>query len=265
MRYPRIKYIILFLCTSLASYSCMGGKRTPQKATRTIHAEVSLSFVSSITNEVLISHIGYQVSYNPTTKIPNWVAYELTKEETLGTVKRDNGFYPDPDLKTIQATFDDYRNNDGWDKGHMAPAGDMKWSSQAMHESCYFTNICPQNRNLNNGDWKSLEEKCRNWAQKFGSITIICGPIIGSMKHGTLGVNQVVIPDAFFKIILTVIDGKYEGIGFVYHNEAGHRPFLSYAMSIDNIEAVLGYDFFPYLPKDVETKIESSYNSSVWE
>lgn len=257
-----VKHLILTLCLSFLSYSCMGGKRVPQTA---IAKQSDMpSLVSAIANEILINHLGYIASYNSIAKIPNWVAYELTKEETLGIVKRDNGFYPDPDLNADQATFDDYRNNDGWDKGHMAPAGDMKWSSQAMHESCYYTNICPQNHNLNNGDWKILEEKCRTWAQKFGNIFIVCGPTIGEMKSGTLGANQVVIPDAFFKVILAKSADKYEGIGFVFENKAGHRNLSEYAMSIDNVESITGLDFFSYLPDKIENEMESYYSKDVW-
>ena len=214
----------------------------------------------------MVNHIGYTASYNPTTKIPNWVAYELTQEETMGTVKRDNRFYSDPSLPlNQQATFDDYRNDDYWDKGHMAPAGDMKWNEQAMLESCYFTNICPQNRNLNNGDWKSLEDKCRSWAQKFGCIYIVCGPIIGDMKNGTLGTNQVVIPDAFFKVLLVKVGKEYQGVGFIFENKAGHKRLGEYAMCIDDVERLSGMDFFHQLPDGIEEKVEAEFHNEVWD
>ena len=171
---------------------------------------------------IVLTYTGYTASFNPKTKLPNWIAYELTDDEVKGTVRRNNNYYQDPNLKEPQASNDDYRNSI-WDRGHMAPAGDMKWSKQAMLESCYFTNICPQNRNLNGGDWKSLEDKCRIWANAYGSIQIVCGPIVGEMKYGTLGDNKVVIPDAFFKVILAKSVDKYEGIGFVFENKAGHR------------------------------------------
>jgi len=241
----------------------MGGKR--QYETIKSSSIAISEFVSKIDGEILVSHVGYSASYNPLTRIPNWVAYELTKEETMGTVKRDSRFYNDPSIPlNLQATFDDYRNEDRWDKGHMAPAGDMKWSEQAMLESCYFTNICPQNRNLNNGDWKSLEEKCRSWAQKYGNINIICGPIIGTMRNGTLGKNQVVIPDAFFKIIMVKKSEQYEGVAFVFENKAGHRDLFDYAMSIDSVELITGLDFFGQLQNEIENEMESDFNKSFW-
>ena len=212
---------------------------------------------------IVLAYTGYTVSYNPQTKIPNWVAYELTAEETKGTVKRNNNYFPDPKLMGKQADNNDYRNS-GWDRGHMAPAGDMKWSEQAMLESCYFTNICPQNKNLNGGDWRALEERCRTWAQKYGEVQIVCGPIVGDMRNGTLGDNKVVIPDAFYKVLLVKVADGYEGIGFVFENKAGHKKLGEYAMSIDSVEQITGLDFFHQLPDRIENKAESEYHNEVW-
>ena len=212
---------------------------------------------------IVVEHTGYTVSFNSETKIPNWVAYELTAEKVAGTVKRDNGYYPDPDIKAPQADNNDYRSS-GWDRGHMAPAGDMKWSKEAMHESCYFTNICPQNRNLNAGDWNTLENKCRSWAQRYGSVQIVCGPIVGEMKQGTLGDNHVAIPDAFYKVLLVKMGEGYEGVGYVFENKAGHRALNTYAMSIDEVEALTGYDFFHSLPDKLERMVEAEVHQEVW-
>ena len=207
--------------------------------------------------------MGYTVSYNKETRLPNWVAYELTNEEVNGTVKRNGKFYPDPDAKGPQADYEDYRNT-GWDKGHIAPAGDMKWDEQAMLESCYFTNICPQNHNLNGGDWRSLEEKCRYYARCYGNVYIAAGPIVGENKNGVIGKNLVVVPDAFYKVLLVYKDGKYEGIGFYFENIAGHKPLPTYAKTIDEIETMTGIDFFFMLPDDIENTVESTVDETFW-
>lgn len=57
----------------------------------------------------------------------------------------------------------------------MCPAADNKWDKQAMRESFYMTNICPQHHNLNRGDWKELEDDCRRWVEESGTIYIACG------------------------------------------------------------------------------------------
>lgn len=127
--------------------------------------------------EQIIHHTGYTVSYNKDLKLPNWVSYELTRKETKGKEKRSNRFITDPQVRGLIATNTDYAHS-GYDKGHMAPAADMKWSPQAMKESFYFSNMCPQHPQLNRRGWKNLEEKIRDWAIADSAIIIICGPII---------------------------------------------------------------------------------------
>ena len=117
------------------------------------------------TPERILRRRGYITSYNSYTKLPNWVAWELNREKLVERESRTDKFLPDPDLSPAEAvTTDDYKRS-GWDRGHMCPAGDNRWHWRAMQESFYMTNICPQNHNLNRGDWKELEEACRAWAQ----------------------------------------------------------------------------------------------------
>lgn len=213
-------------------------------------------------SEERIEHFAYTVSYNPEWRIPNWVAYELTAQETQGTEPRAKHFEPDPDVKGVCPETRDYSNSD-YDRGHMAPAGDMKWNEQAMRESFYMSNICPQNHNLNDGDWKFIEEKARSWATKFGKLYIVCGPIV-SQNPQTIGYAKVAVPDAFFKVFLCKNDGKWQAIGFLCKNEAGHRRLSSYCKSVDEIESLTGIDFFPKLNDKVEAEIEADYELESW-
>ena len=219
----------------------------------------------SVASQVL-EYTGHTLSYNNVTRLPNWVAYELTKEEALGDNPRKDKFAQDKRANGAQATKEDYRNS-GWDRGHMAPAGDMKWDIKAMDETYYFTNICPQNHELNNGDWKELEEKCRDWALEYGNVYIACGPIVLNNEHGKLGESRVVIPDKFYKVVLLRKGGEYHGAGFIFHNPpkrnsrlsskpAPNRPLQSYLVTIDEVEQVTGMDFFPALPDSIENAVE---------
>jgi len=223
------------------------------------------SMSDDITSQIR-HYTGYTLSYNNETRLPNWVAYELTGKEAQGDNPRKDKFARDPQVKGAQADKEDYRNS-GWDRGHMAPAGDMKWSTKAMDETYYFTNICPQNHELNSGDWKELEEKCRKWAEKYGSVYIVCGPIITENIHGKLGENKIVIPDKFFKVILIQKDGKWQGAGFLFNNPPkrksrlstkapASRPLESYMVTIDEVESITGLDFFHKLPDSVEKAVE---------
>ena len=102
--------------------------------------------------EQVIRHKGYTVSYNSDYRVANWVAYELTSQEAKSNAaERSNKFVRDPMVKGASAENGDYTRT-GYDRGHLAPAGDMKWSAQAMRESFYLSNITPQKPGLNRQD-----------------------------------------------------------------------------------------------------------------
>ncbi|RGN49227.1 MULTISPECIES: DNA/RNA non-specific endonuclease [unclassified Bacteroides] len=213
--------------------------------------------------EQIIHHTGYSVSYNELLRLPNWVGYELTREKITGTVARAKHFQPDPLVQGISADNQDYSHS-GYDRGHMAPAADMKWSTQAMKESFYFSNICPQLHNLNAGDWKELEEKVREWAQRDSAIIIVSGPIINGDNPKRIGVSQVAVPDAFYKVILAPYLSTPRAIGFIMKHQKGNHPLRSYAVSVDSIESLTGIDFFPELPDAIEKEVEAKTQPEEW-
>ena len=214
-------------------------------------------------SEQILQRIGYTVSYNKDIRLPNWVAWHLTADRLVGSAKRpQKAFHEDMDVAEPRATDWDYYNS-RYDRGHMCPAGDNKWSKVAMLESFLFTNICPQNGNLNRGDWNELENMCRKWAKEYGDIYVVCGPILYSGKHKTIGKNKVVVPEAFFKVVLCMANTP-KAIGFIYKNAAGNRPKGDYVNTVDEVERITGIDFFPALPDKVENKIEAVANTGDW-
>lgn len=222
--------------------------------------EIPISIVSR--QEQIIRHAGYTVSYNKDWKISNWISYELTRQETQGSEKRSNRFITDPLVKGIIATNADYARS-GYDKGHMAPAADMKWSSTAMKESFYFSNMCPQHPQLNRRGWKNLEEKIRDWAIADSAIIIICGPIIE--KHPqSIGKNKIPVPKQFFKVVLSPFVKPIRSIGFLFDNEQAVEPLSSYTVTVDSIEKITGIDFFAPLPDEIENKIEAEVDFRQW-
>lgn len=210
----------------------------------------------------IIRHTGYTVSYNKDTKLPNWVSYELTRAETKGKEKRSNRFIADPLVKGAIATNADYTRS-GYDKGHMAPAADMKWSPVAMNESFYFSNMCPQHPQLNRRGWKKLEDKIRDWAVADSAIIIICGPVIKKQPK-TIGKNKVAVPQQFFKVILSPFVKPMRAIGFLFNNEQSVDPLSAYVVTVDSIERLTNMDFFSLLPDEVENKIEAEANYFQW-
>ena len=140
----------------------------------------------------------------------------------------------------------------------------MKWSEQAMDESFYLSNISPQNSNLNRGVWKSIEELTRDNAHRYGEILVVTGPVFTDKKGlGYIGDNRVLIPNAFYKVLLTYNNG-YKGIGFYCENIAGKKKLQSYARSIDEIEQITGIDFFHLLDDDIENETEALYDWNDW-
>lgn len=215
------------------------------------------------TPEQILKRTGYVASYNKTTLLPNWVAWHLTAERTEGSAKRSGvDFAEDTEVPEPRATDWDYYNS-GYDRGHMCPAADNKWSKKAMEESFLFTNMCPQNGNLNRGDWNEMEMACRKWAKKYGDLYIVCGPILYKGKHKTIGKNKVVVPEAFFKVVLRTGDDP-QAIGFIYKNTSGNRPKDSYVNTVDEVERITGIDFFSSLPDDVEKKVEAECDLGLW-
>lgn len=203
----------------------------------------------------IIPYTGMTVCFNENTHQPDWVAWELLAEETEGSTGREPGFSVDPSVDGC-ATPADYRHS-GFDRGHMAPAGDMKWHPQAMRESFYMTNIAPQAHDLNRGAWKKLEEKCRQRAVADSALIIICGPIFD--KEGPaarIGATGVAVPSSFFKVILAPYVEHPWAIGFIMPNSYVDGGMQKTAVTVDQVEAVTGYDFFSALPDELENDIE---------
>lgn len=214
--------------------------------------------------EQRIAHIGYQVSYNSDWHLPNWAAYQLTAEEVAGEEARSNKFLPDSLVDGDPVLTSDYTHS-GFDRGHMAPAADMKWSPQAMRESFYMTNICPQNHSNNAGDWKDLEKLVRDLATTYGNIYLACGPVVSDTSNTIGTIRRIVVPESFYKVLLRQkADGSWTSIGFVMPNAAGNRPLMTYMLPVDNVENLVGIDFFPLLPDSIEHAVESDYTISDW-
>lgn len=89
----------------------------------------------------VLCHKGFLLAHDSELKTPIWVIEHLTKEKAMGTLGRKDAFKPDPDLpKGRRAELSDYKGSP-YDRGHMAPAADMKWDAQAMAECFYHSNM----------------------------------------------------------------------------------------------------------------------------
>ena len=105
---------------------------------------------------------------------------------------------------------------------------------------------------------------CRRWAEKFGDGYIVCGPILFNQEHETIGPNKVVVPEAFFKVVLC-LKGKPKGIGFIRRNTDSSRRKGLYINSIKEVERITGMTFFPLLPSDIAATIKSEARLDDWQ
>ncbi|SHK67381.1 DNA/RNA non-specific endonuclease [Xylanibacter ruminicola] len=245
--FSKYLFITLILC---AQYSCDQEK----------HIEKPAPLREC--NEIVLKRISYIVSYNSETKIPNWVAWCLTAEHVDGNLKRIGGYQEDKDVPIPRAKKEDYKNTK-WSHGHMCPAGDNKWDEIAMRESNLLTNICPQDRSLNSGLWNKIEQDCRKWAKKYGCVYIVCGPVLLKREHETIGENRIVVPEAFFKVILRM-KPQPAAIGFVVRNNEGYKKRDQFINTVDDVERITGIDFFPALPDDIENVVEAYSDINDW-
>jgi|GEM_PF-85716 len=212
--------------------------------------------------ENVIAHAAYSLSYNEPNEQANWVAYELTSEETISVVNRTDNFIIDPLVKTKTANDKDYSGS-GYDRGHLAPAGDMGYSTTAMTESFYYSNMSPQDPGFNRGIWKRVEELIRTWAIEYKSIYIVTGPVLTSGLQ-TIGPNKVSVPKYFYKVILDYTEPGIKGIGFIIANTSSKESLQTFAVTIDSVEKITGINFFSLLRDDQENTIESYLNIKAW-
>lgn len=237
------RFILFFLAVFLTAGQCFGQKH--------------LEFPKFKSGEIIVHHTGHVLSYNSDWLIPNWVAYELKAEELEGDAERQRSFSPDPKLeKYSQAEHWNYTNS-GWVRGHMIPAGDVKYSQEAMNDTFYTSNVCPMNMKFNNSIWKRLEEKTRSLAREFGCVYVITGPIMSSNANGKVGVSDIMIPDMFFKALLVPKNGYYYAIGFIMENsETTNGKLKDFAVTIDELEKILDLDLFHNMDNMTENKVE---------
>lgn len=227
-----------------------------------LEAQQNLCLPSVSSKESITKHTAYYTSYNHAVGQPIWVAYELNRTHLIKVAKRAGRFKTDPLISTKTVSHDDYTHS-GFDRGHLAPAADMAWSSVTMKESFYTSNICPQRPGFNRGIWKNLESLIRNWASDESHLFIVTGPIFKNDANQIGKTSNISVPSHFFKAVLDTA-GEDKCIAFVIPNYKSVSPIQSYAISVDQLEKIIGRDLFPALDDEVESRIESTYRFEDW-
>ena len=244
-----MRYITVLFCTMIIHGVAIG--QTIKQLSPSIHL-----------GHQVVEHSAYILEYNEKYEQAEWVIYLLTKDRVAGSFKRKNNFRSDPKVRTGSASLSDYRRS-GYDRGHLAPAGDMKWSKKAMSESFFMSNMSPQIAGFNRGIWRKLESIIRKWAVQNEELYVVTGAVLTD-NLDTIGKNRVGVPDYYYKIILDYKQPELKGIGFVLPNQESKISLNNYAVTIDSIEHLTGIDFFHALEDRLEENIESRIDITKW-
>ncbi len=240
------------------------GEKVDIKKDQDIDNQSDILFPASLPTCQIIRHTYYTACYDERHEQPAWVAYVLRDSYLEKNVSREgNQFKPDEKVKTGSALPSDYTGS-GYDRGHLAPAADFRFSQNALDETFFMSNISPQTPEFNRGIWSDLEQRVRFWAKKEKQLYIVTGAVL---KNGLLKIgkrNKISVPEQFYKIILDLQEPEIKAIAFLMKNEGANQPLQSFVVSIDKIEQITGIDFFPALPDELENRVEASIDVNKW-
>ena len=240
------------------------------------HQIKKIGIPSTDNTEEIIDHLAFSLSYNEQHEQANWVMHVILPAISDGNATRTNDFREDPLVTTGTSLEQDYFLKEekpdgkykydgfGYDRGHLAPSADFRWSEQALSESYFYSNMSPQIGDFNRLKWAELENWMREYVTKNNtSLAIVTAPILSDgLAKIERGVNKVSIPKSFVKVALDIENNR--GIGFILPHEKIERPLEYFAVSIDSVESTMGYDLFSNLNDSLENKIEAETPYLEW-
>lgn len=228
-------------------------------------------------DEEIIHHSALSLVYSEQHEQAKWVAHIITPDFITGSLFRSNDFRPDPKVKTGSAVEEDYflkfLNADstyrydgfGYDRGHLAPSADFRWSALAMSESYFYSNMSPQLGDFNRESWADVEGSMRSYLYRNRDTQLfVCtgGVLTVDLPKIKRSINKVSIPKQYYKVIVDKKNRK--GIAFLMSNRKLTDPIQNYTTSIDEIEKLTGIDFFAGMPDDLESAVEAQHSAKDW-
>jgi endonuclease G, mitochondrial len=204
--------------------------------------------------DVVTVHAGHSLVWSEQYHVPKWTAHIVLPDILKGNLARIDSFRPDPLVNGHTDLFNEYWNS-GYDRGHMVPSADMRWSQKALEATYLYSNIAPQKPELNREIWADLEDWGRRYVHYAKErVFIVTGPVLtpGLPTLSTpTTVEAVSIPLYCFKVFADLDGPEKKGIAFVMKNGPAEKNMMSYAVSIDSVERMTGLDLFPALD-DIE-------------
>lgn len=199
-------------------------------------------------NTQYLCKLDYAINYNYKTKVANYVVEHIQPTQLIKKSSRKNDFREDIEIPfQYRSTLQDYVRS-GYDRGHMAPAGDFVYDSTVMSESFLLSNMMPQNQNNNRGIWKVLEDHIRDLSARE-NVYVITGTIFNP-GYKVIG-NGVGVPDQIYKIV--ILPDRKKMFGFLFPNvEINSINLSKYVVSISLIEQKTGINFSPLIPENLK-------------
>ena len=206
--------------------------------------------LSYVDNEVILRKTWITIGYDTIRMIPNYVVEKLTPYMIVGDAKRSK-FYADTTIKN-GVTPSDY-NGSGYDRGHLAPAANYKFSQKATDETFVMTNMCPQTPELNRRSWLALEDYIRDLVKFHDTLIVLTGTYgdAGNIK------SKVTIPNKMWKVAIGKRDNEVLTIiGWIYFNSKSRQSVENTKVSIDDIEQLINRDIQVGLSDSEESTIK---------
>lgn len=244
----------------------------------TINAMKAVGYPINPKNLEIIEHVGMVIGFDCDYKMASWVFHVLTPDVSNGNISRSNDFRTDEKSicgssqeadyflrkKTIDGTFE--YDGFGFDRGHLAPSADFRWSANALSESYYYSNMTPQRPEFNRGSWASLEGLLRKIVdQEKKQFYVITGPVLNeNLPVIEQSIDKIKIPEYHYKIIVDASAQNPRGMAFLMPNRKCEERLSDYVISIDSLERLTGLDFFPEMDEILETKIEEKSDFTLW-
>ncbi|WP_435389142.1 DNA/RNA non-specific endonuclease [Halomonas almeriensis] len=210
---------------------------------------------------------GYLLGWSDIRVSPLWVSYRLQEVASPSAGERP-GFQRD--WRTLWPLKPDSYAHSGYDRGHLAPnyAIAAVHGRDAQRDTFLMSNMTPQRPDLNRRLWQRLEEVVMDrFVPRFGELQVVTGPIFDDafffegMLHRA---GLVEVPEAFYKI-LVVPGAQPRALAFIMPQEvSGDEPLDQYLVSIDDVEARTGLDFFPQLSASAAEALEAGVHTQGW-
>jgi endonuclease G len=216
----------------------------------------------------LLCKKGFLIGYDTARRIPLWTEEVLRRSKPQITSQRPSAAFRE-DLQLpigTRSSPSDYTGT-GYDRGHLAAAGNHVSDAEELSDTYLLSNIAPQVGNgFNRTVWRELEEEVRNWAQCVDHLYVYTGVYFGVDQplNKTIGANKVHVPDGFFKVLYSP-DHRI-ALAFIADNKPHIGATITqFLTSIDAVERLSGLDFLRRLPDEVEATIESRTPKDVWQ